>query len=263
MESAKKLSSGSDSEPLFGEMLRKLRRAAGFTQEELAERAQLSQTSLSDLERGANHHPRRETVLALADALNLSAEGRVKLLEAARRPGKDVVVSITTPPQASEHAPVAAHPSAQSAEHHGTIAVQIFMIADIRGYTRYTYEHGDEDAARLAIRFAAIAEETVVARGGQVLRAAGGRGDVCLHLSARCPACGRRVAAATCRDSAGYAHGRAVLWYRVGRGRSGASSRRIPWPCAQPRGAFVQPCRAGRGAGQRDDHCAGAQSRRH
>lgn len=180
MGSAKRPSSGSDSESLFGDVLRKLRRAAGLTQEELAGRARLSQRGLSDLERGVNRHPRRHTVLALADALHLSADSRAQLIAAARRRGADVVVSVTTtPPQAaardraSEFASASVRPPVQSDERHAPVAVQIFMIADIRGYTRYTYEHGDEDAARLAIRFATIAEETVVARGGQVLELRG------------------------------------------------------------------------------------------
>ena len=35
--------------------------------------------------------------------------------------------------------------------------IRTFLIADVRGYTRFTLEHGDEAAARLASRFAAIA----------------------------------------------------------------------------------------------------------
>jgi class 3 adenylate cyclase/tetratricopeptide (TPR) repeat protein len=47
--------------------------------------------------------------------------------------------------------------------------IQIFLIADVRGYTRFTLEHGDEAAARLATRFAALTRTTVEARGGRVL----------------------------------------------------------------------------------------------
>src|SRR4051794_2918192 len=47
--------------------------------------------------------------------------------------------------------------------------VRTFLIADVRGYTRFTQEHGDEAAARLTTRFAALAREVVEAWGGQVL----------------------------------------------------------------------------------------------
>lgn len=47
--------------------------------------------------------------------------------------------------------------------------IQIFLIADVRGYTRFTLEHGDEAAARLATRFAALTRTVVEARGGRIL----------------------------------------------------------------------------------------------
>src|SRR5438876_5984590 len=57
----------------FGEALRNHRRAAGFTQEELAERAGISPRSISGLERGEGATPRRDTVALLVNALELSA----------------------------------------------------------------------------------------------------------------------------------------------------------------------------------------------
>jgi len=47
--------------------------------------------------------------------------------------------------------------------------IQIFLIADVRGYTRFTLEHGDEAAAQLATRFADLTHTAVEARGGRVL----------------------------------------------------------------------------------------------
>ena len=70
--------------PAFGTVLRRLRGAAGLTQELLAERASLGVRSVSDLERGLSHTPRRETVRLLADALALSPPDRA-LLEATAR----------------------------------------------------------------------------------------------------------------------------------------------------------------------------------
>jgi non-specific serine/threonine protein kinase len=59
--------------------LRDHRRAAGLTQEELAERAGVSPRSISELERGGTHVPRRDTVALLARALGLSSQAREAL----------------------------------------------------------------------------------------------------------------------------------------------------------------------------------------
>ncbi|HEV2459644.1 MAG TPA: helix-turn-helix domain-containing protein, partial [Ktedonobacterales bacterium] len=69
----------------FGEVLKRLRRAAGLTQEELAERAHLSRNAINALERGARQSPRKDTVALLAGALALSDEEHAALLAAARR----------------------------------------------------------------------------------------------------------------------------------------------------------------------------------
>src|SRR5919109_5468262 len=62
--------------------------------------------------------------------------------------------------------------------------VRTFLIADVRGYTRFTQEHGDEEAGRLAAVFAELARETVVACGGELIEL---RGDeaLCVFGSAR------------------------------------------------------------------------------
>jgi len=57
--------------------------------------------------------------------------------------------------------------------------VRTFLIADMRGYTRFTLEHGDEAAARLATRFANVSRDIVVGRGGQVIEL---RGDEALAV---------------------------------------------------------------------------------
>src|SRR5205085_3610308 len=69
----------------FGALLRAYRVAAGLSQEELAERARLSQRTISDLERGVTTAPYRDTVAQLADALELAASDRAALEEAVRR----------------------------------------------------------------------------------------------------------------------------------------------------------------------------------
>src|SRR5438128_3223621 len=57
--------------------------------------------------------------------------------------------------------------------------LRTFLIADVRGYTRFTQEHGDEAAARLAARFATLMREGVAARGGRVTEL---RGDEALAV---------------------------------------------------------------------------------
>ena len=55
----------------------------------------------------------------------------------------------------------------------GTNAIQTFLIADIRGYSTYTQEYGDEAAARLAARFAELTRKGVEARAGIVIELRG------------------------------------------------------------------------------------------
>src|SRR5437763_1351828 len=55
--------------------------------------------------------------------------------------------------------------------------IRTFLIADVRGYTLFTQERGDEAAAKLASRFASLAREGVEARGGSVIEL---RGDEAL-----------------------------------------------------------------------------------
>lgn len=72
----------------FGTLLKRHRRAAGLTQEELAERAELSVEAISALERGVSRAPHRDTVGLLADALGMSG-GERTLFEAAARKRED------------------------------------------------------------------------------------------------------------------------------------------------------------------------------
>ena len=57
--------------------------------------------------------------------------------------------------------------------------VRTFLIADIRGYTRYTEEYGDAAAARLAAKFADLVGDGVEMRGGNLLEI---RGDEALAV---------------------------------------------------------------------------------
>ena len=63
----------------------------------------------------------------------------------------------------------------------GMGGVRTFLIADIRGYSRYTEECGDEAAAKLAARFAAIVDDDVEAHDGELVEM---RGDEALVVFA-------------------------------------------------------------------------------
>src|SRR3954465_5733660 len=66
----------------FGPHLRALRRAAGLTQEELAECAGLTANGVSALERGARTRPYPHTVRSLADALGVASDERLRFMAA-------------------------------------------------------------------------------------------------------------------------------------------------------------------------------------
>lgn len=80
--------------PTFGGRLRALRDAAGLSQQELAERAQLSTNAISALERGTRANPYPATVRSLSKALGLSPEERSAL--AAAVPRRSAVASDRT-----------------------------------------------------------------------------------------------------------------------------------------------------------------------
>ncbi len=97
--------------PVFRDLLKGYRVAAGLTQEGLAERAGLSARAVSDLERGVYRAPQRDTVRLLAEALGLDDEER-RLLEgavlrgrgpAAHRPATPLALptALNAPPSAS------------------------------------------------------------------------------------------------------------------------------------------------------------------
>jgi predicted ATPase/DNA-binding XRE family transcriptional regulator len=69
----------------FGSALRKLRVAAGFSQEQLADRAGVSLQAISAYERGTRKRPYRETIALLVKALDLSPAAQNELEVAADR----------------------------------------------------------------------------------------------------------------------------------------------------------------------------------
>jgi transcriptional regulator with XRE-family HTH domain len=69
----------------FGALLRACRRRAYLSQEQLAERAKLSERTVRNLEADRVRSPRNDTVRLLADALKLTEPEREGWLDAARR----------------------------------------------------------------------------------------------------------------------------------------------------------------------------------
>lgn len=58
-------------------------------------------------------------------------------------------------------------------------AIRTFLVADIRGFTRFAAQHGDEAAALLAAKFADVVAEAVAARNGTLVEI---RGDEVLSV---------------------------------------------------------------------------------
>lgn len=85
-------------EETVGQQLKRFRLRAGFTQEVLAERAGISVSSISKLERGLPHRSRPDTLTLLAEALELSTAERIAWLQAARHSQGFTTGDPTAPP---------------------------------------------------------------------------------------------------------------------------------------------------------------------
>lgn len=81
----------------FGALLRRLRKASGLSQEELAHRAGLTPNAVGTLERGERRRPYPHTVRALADALGLEESERAKLIASIPSRKREVVAERTLP----------------------------------------------------------------------------------------------------------------------------------------------------------------------
>ncbi|MGO8947704.1 MAG: tetratricopeptide repeat protein [Ktedonobacterales bacterium] len=164
-------SSGS-SDQTFEDLLRTLRLASGLTQADLAERANLSVRGLSDLERGINHFPRRETLLALADALALTEEVRYSFFAAARRRPTDpssLSGSLPAPSSTAEPGGPVADPRTPSAFPTGTVT---FLFTDIEGSTRLLQRLGDA-YAHVLVEHQRLLRQTWAEHGGVEVDTAG------------------------------------------------------------------------------------------
>src|SRR5579859_1760930 len=174
----------------FGALLRSYRTRAGLTQEELAERAGLSRRGIADLERGARRAPHADTVQRLGAALELSAaessllnqSSRPRIVEAdqtEREAGQDQAARRTDEGMLGVAGGVGPHAVAGRVR-----SLAVFLIAELRGYGRYTREQGDDSAAALAIAFASLTRDVAEAHAGEVAQLRGDR-TVSIFGSAR------------------------------------------------------------------------------
>src|SRR5262249_5970089 len=109
---------------------------------------------------GTRPAPPKDVVLALADALLLGQEERELFVSAASLASPVLQTLFGRRSRATGRPPL-------------TAAILVFLIADIRGYTRFTQERGDAAAARLTARFAELAQGVVEQHDGQFVEARG------------------------------------------------------------------------------------------
>jgi predicted ATPase/transcriptional regulator with XRE-family HTH domain/Tfp pilus assembly protein PilF len=114
----------------FGTLLRRHRLAAGLTQAELAERTNVSVRSVSDMERGVSRWPHRDTVVLLADALQLSPAERAVFEAAARRP-RATDTSAPPPRPVAHGLPIPPTPLL-GREHEEAALVHLLRTEDVR-----------------------------------------------------------------------------------------------------------------------------------
>ena len=152
----------------FGRRLHDARTLRGLSVDEVATAAGIAPGALRDMEAGKRTAPPVDVVKKLAEVLQLKGEERGDLIDAAEL-DSPVLHGLF-----GKEAPRAERPSM-------TAAILVFVIADIRGYTRFTQLHGDDAAARLASRFAELAHSVAERWDGQVVEV---RGDEVLSVFA-------------------------------------------------------------------------------
>jgi predicted ATPase/class 3 adenylate cyclase len=144
--------------PTFATLLRHARRAAGLTQEALAERASISVDAISALERGLTRAPHADTVDFLAKALHLSEGERAAWEQATRGlrlPGEEAAPALDSASQPPAPLPRPAPPT-------GTVTL---LFTDIEGSTRLLHRLGSEYARALG-EHQALLRAAFAAHGG-------------------------------------------------------------------------------------------------
>jgi class 3 adenylate cyclase len=146
----------------FGDLLRNYRQTCGLTVEQIAEAAHLAPSAVRAIESGGGMAPSAEAVRALADALHLNGLER-KMFALSATWYSPAMMALTQPEAA------AAQPRLPSF----TASILVFMIADVRGYTRFTQAHGDQAAATLTTKFAEISRSAIERWDGRLIELRG------------------------------------------------------------------------------------------
>lgn len=157
-----------DALPRFGEQLHDYRTQRGLTIDQIAEASGMAPSAVRDLEAGKRGAPMKSIVKSMADALKLDKEERDDFLEAAEM-DSPFMNNILGRTRAKTEKPAL------------NAAIFAFLIADIRGYTHFTQERGDQAAAQLTGRFAELARSAVEQWDGQLVEV---RGDEILAVFA-------------------------------------------------------------------------------
>ncbi|HKW22010.1 MAG TPA: helix-turn-helix domain-containing protein [Ktedonobacterales bacterium] len=154
--------------PSFGEQLRDFRTLRGKSVDDLATEVGITPMALRDIESGKRSAPSESTVIALANALQLGKDDRETLVDSAE---------LSSPMLRKILGKEKSAPGQTTL----TAAILVFLIADIRGYTRFTQEHGDAAAARLTTRFSELAHTIADQYDGRIVEV---RGDEVLAVFA-------------------------------------------------------------------------------
>lgn len=154
--------------PPFGKLLYEHRTLRGMSIEDLATSVNLAPSALREIEESRRAAPPKQYAKALATVLDLRGEVRDLFLESAEWE------STVLPHMAAlDDATTRVELPALRA------SILAFLIADIRGYSHFTLEHGDRAAAELTTRFAEIARGVAERWDGRVVEV---RGDEVLAI---------------------------------------------------------------------------------
>lgn len=155
--------------PAFGEQLYQYRQVRGMTLEQVAAGSDVPVSTLSAIESGARLPLPVSVVNMLANTLGLAGSERSLFVGAGKMLTLPSLPGITSPT------------GGQTPQPPLVASILVFLIADVRGYTRFTQEHGDSEAARLASKFAGIARAATEQWGGRLIEL---RGDEALAVFA-------------------------------------------------------------------------------
>jgi class 3 adenylate cyclase/DNA-binding XRE family transcriptional regulator len=167
----------------FGELVRHYRQLRGLSIEQVATTVGIAPSALSTIESGVRTPPTpKHVVQALANVFGLKGDDREMFELAGTWDGQFLgALGHLMPRQAREALGIGPPAANAAALPPLPASILVFLIADVRGYSRFTQDEGDAAAARLAEKFAAIARATVEHWDGRLIEL---RGDEALAVFA-------------------------------------------------------------------------------